>query len=400
MDMKLIKRDFYLQQLRDVEGVPDIKVITGVRRCGKSRLLEAFADELRGKYDNANIIFVDFSSLEFDGLKDYRLLNAYVEARYVPELRNFLFIDEVQLCPKFELVVNSLHASGKYDIYIIGSNAFLLSSDLATLFTGRTCSIEVFPFSYAEYLQYHDMENSHASFDLYMSDGGMSGAYLYKTEKARLDYIADVYNTLILRDVKQKYGIRNLPLLDRLSDFLMDNISNPTSVRSLARVLKAAGETVTNVTLGRYIEYLCNAFAFYRVRRYDIKGKRYLTTNDKYYLSDHSFRYARLGIKNPDYGRILENMVAVELLRRGYEIYSGVLYAKEVDFVALRRDEKIYIQVAQSIEDMNTFKREAAPLLDIKDAYPKFIITRLLYPQYMYEGIKVADISDWMVGNL
>ena len=397
--MKLIKRERYLQLLRDVEGVPDIKVITGVRRCGKSSLLEMFSDELRGRYPDANFVCVDFSRLEYDSLKEYHALNEYVEKHYVPGVKNFVFIDEAQLCPKFELTVNSLHASGKYDIYITGSNAFLLGSDLATLFTGRSFSIEVFPFSYSEYLQYHEMENSDSAFDAYLEDGGMSGSYLYRTREAKLDYVADVFNTLILRDVKQKYGIRNMPLLDKLSDFLMDNISNPTSVRSLERSLKMSGENVTNVTLGKYLSYLCNAFSFYRVRRYDIRGRRYLVTNDKYYLSDHSFRYARLGKKDPDYGRILENIVAIELLRRGYTIYSGELYEREVDFVAVKRDEKIYIQVAQSIEQESTFLRETTPLLHIKDAYPKMLITRLKYPPYLHEGIKVTDITNWLSGD-
>ncbi|MDO4952715.1 MAG: ATP-binding protein [Synergistaceae bacterium] len=394
--MKLIKRERYLRQLRDSEGVPDIKVVTGVRRCGKSRLLEIFTDELRGKYPDANFICIDFSNLEYDNLKEYHALNGYIEKRYTAGVKNFVFIDEVQLCPKFELTVNSLHVSGKYDIYITGSNAFLLGSDLATLFTGRSFSIELFPFSYGEYLQYHELENSNNAFDSYLEDGGMAGSYLYKTRKAKLDYVADVFDTLVLRDVRQKYRIRNAPLLDKLSDFLMDNISNQTSVRSLEHRLKMLSENVTNVTLGKYLAYLCNAFAFYKVRRYDIRGKRYLVTNDKYYLSDHSFRYARLGKKDPDYGRILENIVAIELLRRGYKIYSGELYNKEIDFVAIKRDEKIYIQVAQSIEQEDTLKRETAPLLQIKDAYPKMLITRLQYPSFLYEGIKIADIRTWL----
>ena len=309
---------------------------------------------------------------------------------------NFVFIDEVQMCTGFEKAINSLYASEKYDIYITGSNAFLLSSDLATLFTGRTFEIEVFPFSFSEFMQYYELTDQYAAFDRYIREGGMSGSYLYRTPESKYDYIADVFNTLIVRDIQKKYNIRNMPLMERLYDYLIDNISNLTSSRSVAAAFAREQVKTNDRTVSAYIRYLCNAFAFYKVRRYDIQGKRYLTSNDKYYLSDHAFKYAKLGTKNAGYGRMIENIVAVELLRRGYELYAGVLYKKEIDFVAIKRNEKLYIQVANSIDDPDTMGREADPLLKIKDAYPKMILTRTRQETYQYEGVQIADIANWL----
>lgn len=394
--MKLIKRDFYLEKMKNVMGTPDIKVITGVRRSGKSKLLEAFQQYVIDNIPNANIIHINFNLEEFEKLKDYHALNTYIKNSYVEGADNFVLIDEVQLCPNFELTINSLHAQEKYDIYLTGSNAFLLSSDLATLFTGRTFEIKVYPFSFKEYLEYFQPSNIYEAFDNYIKEGGMSGSYLYHDLELKYDYIKEVFNTLILRDIRQKYKIRNTMLMDRLVDYLMDNLSNLTSVRNIADTFTSNKDKINHMTISSYIQYLCNAFAFYKIRRYDIHGKKYLSSNDKYYLSDHAFRYAKLGTKNLDYGRVVENIVAVELLRRGYEVYVGVLYKKEIDFVAIKRNEKIYIQVSDNISDSETFKREVSPLLQIKDAYPKMIIARTHHEQYDYEGITIIDIADWL----
>lgn len=394
--MKLIERTIYLDKLKNVIGTPDIKVITGVRRCGKSKLLEAFKDYVEETIDSANIIHINFNLTEFENLKDYHALNDYIQERYVKGAENYLLIDEIQMCPNFELTINSLHASEKYDIYITGSNAFLLSSDLATLFTGRTFEIKVYPFSFSEFLQYYSPSDIYSAFDRYITEGGMAGSYLYKDREAKYDYIEDVFNTLILRDIRQKYKIRNPILMDRIVDFLMDNISNLSSARNIADTLTNNKDKINHKTVANYLEYLCNAFAFYKFRRYDIKGKKYLSTNDKYYLSDHTFRYAKLGTKNMDYGRMLENIVAIELLRRKYEVYVGILYKKEIDFVAIKRNEKIYIQVSDNISDSKTFEREVDPLLKIKDAYPKILIARTRHEAYQYEGIKIIDIAEWL----
>lgn len=285
--MKLIERKPYLDKMINVIGTPDIKVLTGVRRAGKLKLLEAFKVFLQQNYADANIIHINFNLSKYDNLKNYKALNEYIESNYSEGKENFVFIDEIQMCDKFELCINNLHATEMYDIYITGSNAFLLSSDLATLFTGRTFEIKVYPFSFSEYVQYYGLTDQYTAFDRYMIEGGMSGSYLYKEQEDKYDYIENVFDTLILRDIRQKYNIRNPALMDRISQFLMDNISNLTSARSIADTLTSNKDKINHKTVANYLSYLCSAFAFYKFLRYDIKGKRYLTSNDKYYMSDH-----------------------------------------------------------------------------------------------------------------
>lgn len=395
--MKLIRRSIYLDKLVSVAGTPDIKVITGVRRCGKSKLLEAFRDYLLENDPDVNIIHMNFNLPEYEDFTQYRALYDHVNSMYIAGKNNVIMIDEIQMCDNFEKAVNGWHASEKFDIYITGSNAFLLSSDLATLFTGRTFEIKVYPFSFAEYVKYFSPQDTFSAFENYVLEGGMAGSYLYKDTESRYSYISDVFNTLIVRDIRQKYKIRNSQLMDKLADYMMDNISNLTSVRNIADTLNSNNDKINSKTIGSYIQYLCNAFAFYKISRYDIKGKKYLSSSDKYYLSDHVFRYAKLGTKNMDYGHMLENIVAIELLRRGYEVYVGVLYKKEIDFVAIKRDEKIYIQVSDIISDEKTFNREVSPLLQIPDAYPKMLLARTHRPEYQYEGVRIVDLSDWLL---
>ena len=397
--MKLIERDFYLDKLKNVMGTPDIKVITGVRRCGKSKLMDAFIDWIKQNEKDSNIIHINYNLFEFDSIKTAQSLNSYVEERYQKNNINYLLIDEVQLCTDFEKVINSFHASEKYDIYITGSNAFLLSSDLATLFTGRVFQIKVFPFSFLEYQKYFKNADPENAFDSYVKEGGMSGSFVYKSTEEKYAYIKDVFDTLITRDIVQKYKIKNELLLNKLNDFMLDNISSEVSVRKIADTLTSNQEKTNDKTIGSYLNYLCNAFAFYKVRRYDIRGKKYLASQDKYYLADHSFRYAILGTKNMDYGRVYENMVCIELLRRGYEVYTGVLYKKEIDFVAIKQSEKIYIQVSDDISLPETLEREVTPLFSIKDAYPKVLIARTRHEKYLYEGISIINLADFLLGK-
>ena len=397
--MKLIERDFYLDKLKNVMGTPDIKVITGVRRCGKSKLMDAFIDWIKQNEKDSNIIHINYNLFEFDSIKTAQSLNSYVEERYQKNNINYLLIDEVQLCTDFEKVINSFHASEKYDIYITGSNAFLLSSDLATLFTGRVFQIKVFPFSFVEYQKYFKNVDPENAFDSYVKEGGMSGSFVYKSTEEKYAYIKDVFDTLITRDIVQKYKIKNEVLLNKLNDFMLDNISSEVSVRKIADTLTSNQEKTNDKTIGSYLNYLCNTFAFYKVRRYDIRGKKYLASQDKYYLADHSFRYAILGTKNMDYGRVYENMVCIELLRRGYEVYTGVLYKKEIDFVAIKQSEKIYIQVSDDISLPETLEREVTPLLSIKDAYPKVLIARTRHERYLYEGISIINLADFLLNK-
>ncbi len=396
--MKLIARNQYMDRLKRLRGTPDIKIITGMRRSGKSELLRAFIKFLREDGDEVNIIAIDFANLYYDELKEYKSLFNYVESHYVEGVENVLLIDEVQLCDRFELAINSFHNSRKYDIYITGSNAFLMSSDLATLFTGRHINIPVFPFSFSEYCCYFNIDSNYFEhLQSYLKQGGLAGSYLYTEKSDSTLYIKDIYTTLVKRDLVDKYNIHEEALLDTLVEFLMDNISNLTTANNISGALKKNRVDTNHVTIGNYIKYLCNAFMFYKVKRYDIRGKKYLQTNEKYYLVDLSLRYALLGTRNMDYGRAYENIVAMELLRRGYDIYVGKLYQKEVDFVAIKNDQKIYIQVADNIFEESTRERELSALRLIRDAYPKMLLANTNHATYDIEGIKVMDISNFLI---
>ncbi len=396
--MKHIERISYLDKLKKLNNTPDIKVITGIRRSGKSVLMQDYIEYILTNEPDANVIMINLQDLEYDNLLDYHALHEYVLSKYIKNVHNLVFIDEVQLCNKFELAINSLHSKAIFDIYITGSNAFLLSSDLATLFTGRVMQIKVYPFSFSEYMDYNgNLENVDAAFEAYSIYGGMPGSYVYGEKEQKQDYVKEVYRTIIIRDLVDKYKIRNETEFKNMAEFMMDNIGNLLSPNNVCNCLNNSKSSVTRKTVSRYIEYLCNAFLFYEAKRYDLKGKKYLENNCKYYLSDTSFRFAINGTKNMNYGHVYENIVYLELLRRGYEVYVGKLYKKEIDFVAKKGDEVIYIQVSDYIGEEKTFEREYTPLLAIKDAYTKIIIARTHHEMYKYEGILIYDIARWLL---
>ena len=398
--MKYLVRNKYLEKIIQLQNTPDIKVITGLRRSGKSILLKEFMDYIKENDPKTNIIFINIQDIEFESLLEYHNLHKFVLDNYKEELHNLLIIDEVQLCNKFELAINSLHSKNQFDIYITGSNAFLLSSDLATLFTGRTMSIEVFPFSFKEYMEYYDgLGDIDKMFDNYVKEGGMPGSLIYDDLKNKYDYLSHVFNTILLRDLIDKYKIRNQNEIKKLSEYMMDNIGNILSPNNVCNCLNNDKVDITRKTISKYLDYFENSFMFYKAKRYDLVGKKYLTNKDKYYLSDVGFRYAINGTRNLDYGRCLENIVYLELLRRGFEVYIGKLYKKEIDFVAIRRNEKIYIQVSDYLDNEKTFEREYSPLLSIKDAYPKKIIARTKNDIYDYKGIEIIDIARWLLGE-
>ena len=397
--MKLIERSFYLQQLINVMNVPDIKVITGVRRSGKSKLVDAFISYVKEQSEQNNIIRIKLNLKEFEALKNGDALYEYIDSRYIPEKENFLFVDEVQLCNGFEAVINSLYEEERFNIFLTGSNAFLLSSDLATLFGGRVFEVSLYPFSFSEYLLYYPESDIDVAFDKYFTEGGMAGSYLYQNSADAKKYLTGIVRTTITKDIVKKFNIENEDLLNMIVDFLMDNIGNKTSVRKVANALTSNTYRTNDKTCGAYIDYLCRSFLFYPFKRYDVKGKRYLESDKKYYLADLSFRYAIIGTKNADYGHLYENLVAIELLRRGFEVYVGQLGEKEIDFVALKDGMKTYIQVSDDISREETLKREVTPLLAVKDAYPKMIIARTKHPETQFEGIRIVDIARWLTSQ-
>lgn len=397
--MKLITRPFYLDKLISLKDVPDIKIITGVRRSGKTKLLDAFYDYLVEDKQKKNIIRIKLNLKKNENLLDPDCLYDFIDLAYVDGIPNYLIIDEVQQCVGFERVINSFYEEERFDIYLSGSNAFMLSSDLATLFGGRYFDLKIYPFSFKEFNIYYSNKDPILSFDDYVIKGGMSGSYLYRSQQDAYTYINGIYKKTISKDIVRRFKIENEQLLIMVADFLMDNVGNKTSIRNIANSLSSNSYKTNDKTVGSYVDYLCKSFLFYPFIRYDIKGTKFLKSDKKYYLADLSFRFANIGTKNMDYGRLYENLVAIELLRRGYEVYVGVLYEKEIDFVAMKNGYKYYIQVSDDISNDTTFKREVNPLLSIKDAYPKILIARTRHPESQYEGVKIIDIGEWLNNN-
>lgn len=399
--MKLIKRIDYLSVLKAVKEAPDIKILCGMRRAGKSKLMDEHVRFIRKTKPRANIISIDMTLLKNERLKDYHILYDYIKARTKKSGVNYLFIDEVQMCPKFELVINSLHEERnvRYDIYLTGSNAFLLSSDLTTLFTGRHHEIKTYPFSFREFRRYFLAEKDiDRAFDRYVIEGGLSGSYLYKDESARVGYVREVYQTILRRDIVQRFKLPDSRVLERLAEFLMDNIGNVTSANNVSSSLVADHVPTNHVTIGNYLGHLADAYLFHELKRYDVRGRRCLEQSGKYYLMDHAIRYAVLGRRNMDYGHVYENIVCIELLRRGYEVYVGKLYQKEIDFVAMKGSEKIYVQVSDDISDGKTLARELEPLRKIRDSYPKLLIARTRHDETDRDGVRIIDIARWLEG--
>ena len=398
--MRIIERKDLLNQLLSYRNTPDIKIITGVRRSGKSELVKEFLNHISTHETNPlNIVYIDLTDLDFEELTEYHSLHSYIKESYHEDAQNILCIDEIQMCPEFEKAINSIHSKGLWDIYLTGSNAFLLSSDLATLFTGRYIDIHVLPFSFNEYRSYFGQNDIDKQFDEYVQTGGMSGAYSYLNQNSRRAYISNIYNTILNKDLTLKRKVTNEAAFNALSEYLMDNVGNLTTINNVSNILKSEGLSSSHITVGNYIQYLCESFLFYKVKRYDIKGKRYLKSSDKYYLVDPGFRWAILGTRNLDYGHMYENIVAIELIRRGWDIYVGKLHEKEIDFVAMRGSEKVYIQVSDDISNQDTLNREVTPLLHIKDAYPKILIARTKHETYSHLGIKVVDIARWLANS-
>lgn len=398
--MKLVERKIYLEKLENLKDTLDIKVITGMRRSGKSVIVQQFIERIKRTDPRANVLYVDYTKLEFESLKDYLRLNSWAEQNRKDGVRNYLLIDEVQMCEGFEHAINSLHAGHNFDIYLTGSNAFLLSSDLATLFTGRAMVIEVFPFSFAEYRLYFGYEQRlDEAFDDYVRKGGLPGSYVYLAETERVENLLETYKTIVQRDLIQKYRLGNAAAMQCIGEFLMDNIGNITSPNNVSKGLAVKQVEPSHVTTGNYIRHLCHAFIFAECKRYDLKGAKYLESLSKYYLYDHGLRFAVLGNRYVDYGRLYENIVYIELRRRSYEVYVGKLYEKEVDFVASRGSERIYIQVSDDISNEKTLARELAPLGKIADAYSKILIARTHHDESVLNGIRIIDIARWLAGE-
>lgn len=371
----MVERQEYMQKLIKWKDRQVIKVVTGVRRCGKSTLLIMFQEYLKKNgIDAKQCISINFEDLRFEHLKDYHQLYDYILERIDDLERWYIFLDEIQLVPDFQKVVDSLYLKDNIDIYITGSNAAMLSGELATMLSGRYVEIRMLPLSFREYFQLIGGDRREA-FQSYYRKGGFPYAVQLSEEEIRRDYLMGIYNTVLLKDIVERKRISDIPLLEGIIRFLADNIGNVVSVKKISDSLTSDGRKTTAVTVDSYIQGLKDAFILYEAGRYDIKGRQFLKSLEKYYFVDIGLRNMLLGEQTRDVGRILENIVFLELLRRGYRVSVGKLDSLEVDFVAELGDKRVYYQISASILDPSTYEREIRPLKRIQDNYPKYILT-------------------------
>ena len=397
------KRDYYLDQLVSYKDKSFIKVITGMRRCGKSSLLSLFeAHLISSGIKKDHIIRMNFESMANDHIQEYHALyDTLTQKMPLKKTRYYLLLDEIQLVESWEKAVNSLLVDANVDIYLTGSNAFLLSSELSTLLSGRYVEIKMLPLSFKEYLDFIDApkaSNPDDFFPNYLLYGGLPNIpMLIANPETITAFLTGIYNTVIMKDVVQRNLVRDAALLDNVLRFLAANVGNIVSTKKISDYLTSSGRKTTSDTIDNYIRMLESAFIIYRVNRFDIKGKQYLKTQEKFYMVDSGIRYSLTGQRNTDYGHVLENVIYLELLRRGYDVSIGKVGTLEIDFVATKADEKIYYQVSATIMDSTTRNRELAPLQAIKDNYAKIILTMDKPIFTDYEGITSVNIIDFLL---
>lgn len=386
----MIERKKYLEQLIKFKDKNLIKVVTGLRRVGKSTLLKIFTEYLvENDIERNRIISINFENMKYDHLKNIYRLHDYIIENIRDEGMNYVFLDEIQQVKDFEKVVDSLFIQENIDLYIIGSNANLLSSELSTLLSGRYIEIQVFPLSFKEYMSQFDINsNLSVKYKEYLEFS--SFPYVSELNKDRemiWQYLDGVYNSVVLKDVIARNNISNVMMLKSITEFLFDNIGNITSTKKISDTMTSNGRKISTPTVESYIHSLLESFIIYQAKRYDIKGKQYLKTLEKYYVADIGLRYYLLGYKGTDVGHILENIIYLELLRRGYKVYIGKVGKLEVDFIAKNQNGILYFQVAATVRDEKTLTRELKPLKKIDDSYPKYILTLDDDPIADYEGI-------------
>ncbi len=394
----MVNREHYFEKLLKLKDKQIIKVVTGVRRCGKSTLLEIYRNYLlENSISKDQIISINFEDISFESLLDYKNLYKYLNSKINKTKKTYIFLDEIQEVKNFQKVVDSLFLNPNVDIYITGSNAHMLSGELATLLSGRYIEIKMLPLSFKEYNELIG-GNVKDNFNKYFINGGFPYTTKLDDEDILKDYIEGLYNTIIIKDVATRKKITDVALLKTVIRFISNNIGNILSTKKIADFLTSSGRKTSHLTIDSYIDALKESFIVYPVERYDIKGKQLLKSLNKYYLVDVGFRKILSGDKLTDVGFVLENIVYLELLRRGYNVYIGKVNDLEVDFIAENKDDKIYIQVSATVLDLNTFSRKIAPLERINDNYPKYIITMDELPMNK-DGIKQINIIDFLLSN-
>lgn len=392
----MVQRQQYLEKLKKMKDKQIIKVVTGIRRCGKSTLLIQFRACLEASgVDRSQIIAINFEDIAYEHLLDYRALYSYVTERLVQGKMTYVFLDEVQAVTDFQKAVDSLFIKENVDVYITGSNAYMLSGELATLLSGRYIEIKMLPLSFAEYYELVGGDQRDA-WNAYFRNGGFPYTAQIEDNDVRNDYLAGIYNTVLLKDIVARNKVQDVPLLESVIKFLFDNVGNIVSPKKIADSLSSFGRKTTSVTVDNYIKTLIESFVFYKAGRYDVKGKQHLKSLEKYYLVDVGLRRLLLGDKNTDIGHLLENIVYLELIRRGYAVSIGKVGDLEIDFIAESGGDKIYYQVAASVLDPTTFSREITPLQKVTDHYPKFIIS-MDEISMSENGIKQINIIDFLL---
>lgn len=398
----IIERKEYLDRLISLKDKKVIKIITGVRRCGKSTLMEIFKNYLLSVGVNKkNIISINFEDYDFYDFREPNKLYRYIKDKLDGERQNYIFLDEIQHVDEFSRVVDSLFIKNNVDIYITGSNAYMLSSEIATLISGRYIEIKMLPLSFREYVSTTgDKKDLSRKYIDYIENSSFPYTLELRDQVNEIKpYLDAIYNTVVVKDIATRKKILDISMLESVTRFMFDNIGNPLSMKKIVDTMTSDGRKIDVKTVEKYINGLTESFVLYKANRYDIKGKQYLKTLEKYYVVDIGLRYMLLGSRSTDIGHILENVVYLELLRRGYEVYVGKVLNTEVDFVAIDNKKTIYYQVAATTRDPKTLERELKPLTCIDDHYPKYILTLDEDPEVDYDGIRKVNALDWLLGD-
>ena len=394
----LKKRKGYIDRIKPFMQKSVIKVLTGQRRVGKSFLLYQLIEEILGKEPDANIIYINLEDFAFSSLQTAEDLHSYIISHSKEKAKNYIFIDEIQDIPGFEKVIRSLLLNEDNDIYITGSNAKMLSGELATYLSGRYIEFKIYSLSYSEFLEFHGLTESETSYELYSRYGGLPYLLNLPLEDETVnEYLKSVYSTIVFRDVVSRYKLRNTLFLEKLIQFLSENIGNLFSAKNISDYLKSQHTTISVNQIQSYTEYLNNAFLIHRVERYDLIGKRVFEIGEKYYFENMGIRNIVIGYRITDKAKILENLVYNHLLYKGYDIKVGYYGDKEIDFIGEKNGEKLYIQVALKIDSDKTAEREFGNLLKIQDNYPKIVVTKDTFSGNSYEGIRHCPIRQFLM---
>lgn len=401
----MINRPIYINKIMSYADTPFVKILTGIRRCGKSTILKLLMDEMKKRGANDNqILHYSFDSLEYEDIKTAKPLFEYLKQHLFSDGKTYLFLDEIQEVKSWEKVVNSLMTDYNVDIYVTGSNSRMLSSEISTYLTGRYVSFRIYPLSFSEYITFRkehtEILEPHIELANYLRLGGFPAVHLQKyTPDEVYTIVKDIYSSTIFTDIVRRNQIRKVDQLERIVKFTFDNVGRTFSAASISKYLKSENRVIDNETVYNYLSKLESAYILHRCSRFDVQGKEILKTQEKFYLADPALRYSVLGYSSDSVAAMLENVVYLELLRRGYDVFVGKLDNAEIDYVATKQENKLYIQVTQEISSPETEKREYGRLLGIRDNYPKYVLRTDVFAGGNYEGIKTMHIADFLLSN-